>query len=737
MAGLATAYQDDTHFYVENDLLQIAVLRSTGNLDGIVHKQSGINLQTVTTNYYPDTWAIAMVSAAGSNLYVQSNQAMSFNGTIQTSSNGASLNLTWNGLPGIPGLTVNAQIRVNTDSELSYWTIQASGLGTNVVSSIDFPDVMGIGPLSQTGAEDLLLTPSFKGMLYHNPTANVPAGIYPGGIYPSGGGLTQFIAYFNANAGFYFACDDTQGYAKDLYWGKSPSPAGDYNINVAYLPPGVTSDTVSVPYNVIVGATQGDWYAPAEMYRTWAAQQSWVQQSLTKQVPEWLQNLALIRGACAHLCVVPPDHTYAELVQQWQQSDQTFGVQGLRELSGYEQFGQFVWGDYFPPQEGFASFDAMIQSTPAAPYFIEPSSLYLDTGTNLYKSGTMAPSAMLDQTGQALTTPGVAALPNDTWALMDVSTDPWRQYIIGVYQTLAQNGVDLMSFDSSMVMGPLPCYNPAHSHTPGMGGNWLTQAWIALIQAAAAAVAPINPQAAFSAEEPAEIYLPYLAVHVGSGVDQFEQSNQFVSYAEPVPLYQYLYHDSILFKDFVGPPVLDGSYFQLALARDLTWGQIPDYQIPNGYTPPLEPMAEAYLMNDIAARTTYAKKFLTNGVMVPAPPLNVPMTTVSWIDFSNNTQLSGQYPSIFESAWQAGDGSLGIILTNIAPESVTFSLPIGFQRLGLMTGSAYTVQTTDGSATATLDFNLTQDSTYSVTVAPQHILLVTIANPKQVGHLHR
>ena len=50
LAGLATASQDATHFYIENDVLKIGVLRSTGSLDGIIHKQSGVNLQSNNTN---------------------------------------------------------------------------------------------------------------------------------------------------------------------------------------------------------------------------------------------------------------------------------------------------------------------------------------------------------------------------------------------------------------------------------------------------------------------------------------------------------------------------------------------------------------------------------------------------------------------------------------------------------------------------------------------------------------
>jgi hypothetical protein len=182
-AGLATAYQDGAHFYIENDALKIAVLRDTGTLDGIIHKQSGVNLQSRTLNYFPATWGISLNTAGGTNIYVNSAQAISFSGAIHTTAAGADLSLSWkgfqylpNGLPSIADAVVTAQISVRTDSPLSYWTIQASGLGANSVSFINFSSITGIGPLGQSGADDMLLTSEFKGMLYHDPTANAPAG---------------------------------------------------------------------------------------------------------------------------------------------------------------------------------------------------------------------------------------------------------------------------------------------------------------------------------------------------------------------------------------------------------------------------------------------------------------------------------------------------------------------------------------------------------------------------------
>jgi uncharacterized protein (TIGR03437 family) len=734
-AGLATAYQDDTHFYLENDVLRIAVLKTTGSLDGIVHKQSGVDLQSMNVNNYQAMWGMSLNTSSGVIPFVGNVNTTSFAGTVATSANGASLGLTWQGLRpngalALPGVTVKAQISMRTDSELSYWAFEVDGLGTNSVISINYPFIPGIGPLSQGGDGDVLLTTEFKGMLYHNPTSTVPAGSYPGGSYPSATGLMQLLAFLDETSGFYFATDDVQGNKKDYYWGKSSSPAGDYTINVVYYPDGQPADTVSLPYNAIVGATQGDWYAAADMYRAWAVQQSWTQQSRTKNIPAWLHDLPLIRNTCAHGCGSgQPTQTYAQVVQDWQQSQQSLGVAALGELWGWEKYGAWAYGDYLPPQEGWSDFDAMVQGNPSGKLHVTPSALYLDTSTSLYASGAMASSAMLDQQGDPRTQPGVAALPGDTWAFMDVSTEPWQQYIVGVYQTLAQNGVDLIQFDSSMEAGPQPCYNPAHAHPPGDGGNWQTVAWIDLAQSAATAVTAVNPNATLSAEEPAEVYLPYFAVHHGSAVDQFEDQFSTAPTREPVPLFQYVYHSSILFKDFFAPPNLDGSFFDLALARDLTWGQIPNYQVPVGYQDALESSAEAYLKRAIAARTTYAEKFLVDGIMLPAPQLSVPTTPVSWINFSqNNTRVTGQFPSVQESAWQASDGSIGIVLTNIAPNSVTFSLSISYSRLELPPGAAYTVQAVGGSSTTTvLDPNLTQDSAYSITLTSQQILLVTLS----------
>jgi uncharacterized protein (TIGR03437 family) len=727
-AGLATAYQDATHLYLENDVLKIAVLRTSGSLDGIIHKQSGVNLQSKNVNNYQGIWGMSLNTSAGVIPYVGNANTTSFTGTFTTGANGASLELMWRGLlpsgaPALPNVNVKAQISVRTDTPLSYWTIEVDGLGTNSVISVSYPFILGIDKLGQSGDDDVLLVPQMKGTLFHNPIVNLT--VPTGSSYPAGYASMQLLAYFDKTAGFYLAADDTQGNTKTFWWGKTTSPAGDFQINMVSYPTGSPADTFTVPYNMIVGVTQGDWYAAADIYRTWADQQSWAQQSRTKKVPTWLHDMPLARWECTHGCQSQPDRSYANFLQDMQQSQQSFGVPGMGQLNGWEKSGAYAYGDYFPPQEGWSAFDATVQNLRPGKLWLMPSGLFLDTATDLYKSGTMASSAMLDRQGHTLTT--VGADPSQQWAYMDFSTDPWRQHVVDSYAMLASHGADLLQLDSSMTMGPQDCYNPLHSHLPGKGGNWQTQGWIDITQRIAGAVRAVNPNTVLSAEEPAEVYLPYFALHYsGDSIDQFENRGSSRVNQEPVPLFQYVYHDSILFADFMGPAILDGSFFRLGLARDLTWGQLPQYQV-DLYPSSLDAAAHAYLQAAITARTTYAKKFLVDGIMLPPPLLNVPATQVSWIVWSEGSrQAAGQYPSIQESAWRASDDSVGIVLTNIAPASVTFSLPIAYGRLGLPAGAAYTVQAVGAASGTALDANMTKDSAYSITLASQQILLVTL-----------
>ena len=716
--------QDDSRFYLENSVLGIAILRSNGGIDSIVHKTSGVDLRSIRSAS-PKNWQMQLRQPDGSELPINNNFSDRFTAVLNSGTDEASLDLTWTGLysTGVrfPNASVHARISMRSDSQFSYWTIEAQGLGTLPVTQLNYPLVSGIGSLGANGADDLLLYPTRRGELFHDPVKNLAS---LGPIYPSGLMNAQFAAFFDQTAGFYIASDDTQGNTKAFFW--HTNPAGDHGLEALNWTTGIAMDHYVLPYQLIVGPTQGDWYAPAEIYRSWTRQQTWTQQSLKKQTPAWLLNSGLMRNECAHGCGSQPDVVYADIVRNFAASQSYYGPSVL-ELFGWEKLGAWFYGDYFPPAEGFTNFDALLHALPPSRSYLFMSPVFLDTHTDLWKGGTLQTSVMLDQAGN----PQIVANPEPgrTWAYMEIGQPDWMKSVTDSAVTLASHGVDLIQLDAFPQTGPTDCYSPSHGHPLGKGGNWQANAWQGALPKIIAAARAVKPDVAISGESLAEPYLPYFDMNSESE-DQFEVTfpNDYASGAEVVPLAHYLFHDLILFNDFISPSVLNSSYFRLQLARDVTWGQIPVYQIQPGITDtPADTDSRSYLKAAVDARTTYAKDYLVSGTMLPGISLSVPTTTVSWIVFSqSNQQVSGQFPAIQHSEWRGSDGTTGIVLTNITTQTVTATIPLQFERLQLDRSLSYVVQLTDGASTSMLSSGLASDTSFQVEVPSLKVLLLKI-----------
>jgi hypothetical protein len=465
---------------------------------------------------------------------------------------------------------------------------------------------------------------------------------------------------------------------------------------------------------------------PAETYRQWAVSQDWSQQARKRPIPAWLRDNPMSTWNCAHGCGPKwPEAPYTTILQDTQRAAQKFGP-AMLQLTGWERYGAWVEGDYFPPAEGWAAFDAMVASLRPQKLWLLPSALFLDTNTDLYRAGTMKASTMLDRSGQERTIAS-AGVNGGKWVYMDVSTEPWRQAMIDAYATLAAHGVDLIQFDSSMVMGNQDCFNPQHSQPAGQGRQLADERVDRLREGGRRRGLGAEPQRR-ARRRGTGGDLPALLNSAlgGAGENQYENENEYAPYAERVPMYQYVYHDVIPFLEFQGVSFGDGSFFRLAAARNLVRGESPAYQVQRSPNPTTAG-ADEFMKAALQARTTYAKKFLFDGVMLPAPLIDSPATTVQWILWQqNNMQMSADYPSIAASAWRAADDTVGIVMTNIARSSVSFSLPISFARLGLAPGAAYTVQSADGSSISTLDPNLTKDAAYPIFLKSQQILLVLV-----------
>ena len=136
-------------------------------------------------------------------------------------------------------------------------------------------------------------------------------------------------------------------------------------------------------------------------------------------------------------------------------------------LWGWEKYGCWMHGDYFPPWGGWDAFDAAIQGTKQKDdrwyLLIGPS--YLTTSTDVWKEGSLKPSAMLDAKGNVIL----------------VENGPGRHTGAGPFDNPVADGVPTPSLPLSRAALPASAtIEGAHAPIAFLG---LTPGFVGLVQA--------------------------------------------------------------------------------------------------------------------------------------------------------------------------------------------------------------------------------------------------------------
>jgi hypothetical protein len=351
---------------------------------------------------------------------------------------------------------------------------------------------------------------------------------------------------------------------------------------------------------------------------------------------------------------------------------------------GWENKGASSWGDYFPPLEGWASFDDLVTDFHANRCrlctYIGASTLNRET--DFWKSQRPLPFAKRNESGDLLE----GGEPSPVG--MCPATTFWQEHLQQTAIELAKHKVDLIQFDCF----PLPfetCYAMNHGHPPGIG-KWTTDSWFKILSTTVASCRDVNPDVCFTSEGIAEIYIPYLDVahywrDVFSEVD-LKERELLTGTAEIIPLFHYVYHNYIVSQGqyYLGLAEQHPEYNLLCMGRMLVWGEIPlqnTWKRTEQFDLPV-----LKLWKSIGeARTSYAKDFLVYGRMQRPLVFTCPSTTVPLKNALKNSDSAPELhvPSIMHTAWRAPDGDSGFIFLNIAKDPVSLRLPFDFRRLGL------------------------------------------------------
>jgi hypothetical protein len=680
----------------------------------------------------PLSWALSITASNGTQELSDSNRTLAFTFSTSSSDSASVLTLVWHGFftnagTQHPNAVVQLTVTLPANGTQTTWHWSASNLGGLVISSVSFPYVTGIGPLGTSGSDDVLVVPSEDGRLFHDPYDNR---FQVGLSGPSGLWNMQFFAYYDSMSGFFFSTQDSRNYTKSLTWAESftYSTAGDFQTSIQHSQDLVARNSLEIPYDAVIGVFTGDWSTAADMYKSWAYSQSWTSGAQSKKTPEWLRNAGVAAQFCAHKCEKASgsltDMTYAQSLQYAQQIHSYFNMPVIDMLWGWEQSGEWGYGDWFPPEEGWTSFDAASATLHAAGdrkyVFISP--WLIDMSTNLWQSGTLTASAIRDVNQNLV----VSTDPAHQWASMDITSDPWRSNVLNAGVMLASHGVDLIQLDEFPITPPKACFNPLHTHPAGAGGNWQTDALLQFAADFRSSVEAANPVAAITGELGDELVLPWMDMFY-SRDNWVEVEESLPAGVEPVPLFEYVYHPWIVFygADELGLQSSTAQYSRLSFARILTWGQIPNVNQTEPGAPNTDTATFQFLRKIAQIRAGIGNPYLVGGSMLPPLPIASPTTAVNWTPSAGGT-ASALFPAVQHSEWTAADGSVGIVLTNISNESLIAQVPLSLQALGLPDSQSYTAELFDNAAIRSVRIGVSSGEAFSVQLAPLDIALIRI-----------
>lgn len=629
----------------------------------------------------------------GKRHYVTGRQASSSNLQWTGASEACVLDLTWKDFiveKRRLAITVEVHLNISDTSPLTYWSIQLSNKENIVVDGLDFPFLADIRQLSNDGERDFLVHPTLGGILIRNPLRNLRN---HGGDYPSGWCNMQFMAYYSSEtqSGLYLAAYDNEGHHKRLAafnWEKA------LILNIEHKPLLTVSNDVRLSYPVVVGVFSGDWYDAAQIYRMWATKQLWCAQGpLYKRAdtPSILKKAGAmieIETGSARRKAFKPTSLVSNIAEKFKDF---LGIPVLVVWDGWEKDGWWTnHPEVFPPHDGWEAFDRTVDEVHKKGNYVFAMIIASMWSMNTSSWPVAQQYAVRNLDGSFATFDDQKSF-DTVYAQMCPQTEFFQDKILNLTLTLVKHGVDFVSLDSFPIRFPSVCHDTNHGHQPG-GGNWWFLSYQQMLRRIRTEGKKLNPNFAMAAEGMAEVYIPYFDCFTeptipGASPYFFEKwSVNDVSSVAFVPLWSTVYHDFIVTHSWHILTTLTHAmeyrdFYVWALGATFVGGSIPTVGIFDDISfLERDPQMADYFKKAGRARYGYARDFLVQGRMMRPPQLRVPTFQVGGaqsVCYSLDDYPPFETPSVLMSSWEAPDGSVGFVFTNIwdRPVSFNFTMP--------------------------------------------------------------
>ena len=599
----------------------------------------------------------------------------------------ATLTMTFRKL-GERDLNVTMTVRAATGEQGSRWRLTLdNGAGLNVVD-IQFPFVVTRyelhgSVLLPAGSGRLIPDPAPENLgpdtaaAWHFAPCNGDSGHYPGGLF------AQFIALCANRAGLYMACEDTAANVKLI---KALHREPGLRLGLAHVGDWPRHGRRTLEYDVVLRSFTGDWYAAADVYRSWALQQKWaVPLHRRTDVPGWLLDSPAyitlrLQGQLDAGPVFPVKEflPYEKAVPLLDRLARRLNASLVAVLMSWEHGGPWVYPDCFPPVGGDASLTRFATLARARGWHVGSFCNGTRWVTQHAWNGYDGRDAYRKRRGNR----SVCRTPSgDEWTEhWDQSWRPSYAGCLGTAMTrrLAAQFVErligwgmesIQFFDQNMGAATFPCFAKDHDHPP-MPGKWMAARMQDIIaQFLQAARKADQAHVIHSTEGPCnETCLPLFQECDVRVIPPGHTSNYNF-----LPLYHYLYHECIVIQGGMGMGP-EPYHLPTRNACNGVLGELPgavmigDGTLLNKDTGNWAPWAPRVGSDDdavemmrtiLALRRGPAKDFLALGRMQrPAEVKGI--KTVEWERDSSMHRI----PAIFHAAWRAPDGRAGVVLAN-------------------------------------------------------------------------
>ena len=642
------------------------------------------------------------------------------------------LRLSWKTASGI---RVKAFARLAPEDSLLHWSLSVAGLEPGF--SVRYP----ILDFKKMEHEDFAYS-SWLGRIERDPRADLtPQKPVIRFNTESPGALSlQLIAAYDRESGrgLYLASNDSLSFTKTFSVELDSVKTRFYLTHYPALDG--TSKDWDPGYEVITGPFRGDWLTAAQMYREWAVEQRWCRDSrlARRRIEDWVLGTGLWvwnRGRSEN---VLPEALH------------------LQETTGLPVSVLWHWWcncghdddfpHYLPPREGAEPFrDAVHSASDKGVHAI----VYMNSfewGTSTPGWEEAKPFALKRRDG-SFREYAANKFTGHTIAAMCLHNTFWTDRYAAMADTvLREYGIGGIYMDEACTN--LRCYDPAHGHSIG-GGNY----WVEDFCGLASRIRSQAGRTVLAGEGSGEDWIPSLDLFLTLGVSR----ERYVGgHAEPIPLYQAVYHDyaitfgsysSLVYPPFderwkaVSPPegcetLLPERFnlqFRMEQARALVYGMQPSIANYHAFLDQARSREMDFALQLARTRMRYLD-YLLYGSMERIPAMTVPTAEADISKVSiyaregkSAVRVTKEVPLLYTGMWRSPKGGLALFIVNIGEESQPIAFSLDPALYGLPASCQAFITTDDGrvvlSETSAGPLNV------STTIAPCSLLVIQFGSP--------